>query len=118
MDDVIGNIVILCVLSIIGIIAILYIRFKVKEYEEMQREEYEEKPKDDCEDSDVDYVKIYKDLGCNGVFIHYIDHCIEEQNVSDVTTAKNMIPKLTNCKNCGAPLHSNRCEFCDTEYDW
>ena len=23
----------------------------------------------------------------------------------------------TNCKNCGAPLHGNRCEFCDTEYN-
>jgi hypothetical protein len=26
--------------------------------------------------------------------------------------------KLTNCKNCGAVLHSNKCEFCGTEYDW
>ena len=23
----------------------------------------------------------------------------------------------TNCKNCGAPLHGNKCEFCDTEYN-
>ena len=22
----------------------------------------------------------------------------------------------TNCKNCGAPLHGNRCEYCGTEY--
>lgn len=21
-----------------------------------------------------------------------------------------------NCKNCGAPLHGSRCEYCDTEY--
>lgn len=20
------------------------------------------------------------------------------------------------CKNCGAPLHSKKCEYCDTEY--
>ena len=38
--------------------------------------------------------------------------------LDDVKPTKNMVPKLTNCKNCGAPLHSNRCEFCDTEYDW
>lgn len=25
-------------------------------------------------------------------------------------------PKITNCKNCGAPLHGRKCEFCDTEY--
>lgn len=22
----------------------------------------------------------------------------------------------SNCKNCGAPLHSNKCEYCGTEY--
>lgn len=22
----------------------------------------------------------------------------------------------TNCKNCGAPLHENMCEYCGTEY--
>lgn len=60
----------------------------------------------------------YKDLGGNGFLIHYLNRCIEERDMSDVPTTKNMIPKFTNCKNCGAPLHSNRCEFCDTEYDW
>ena len=25
-------------------------------------------------------------------------------------------PKITNCKNCGAPLHGNVCEYCGTEY--
>ena len=24
--------------------------------------------------------------------------------------------KITNCKNCGAPLHGNICEYCGTEY--
>jgi predicted RNA-binding protein with PUA domain len=23
---------------------------------------------------------------------------------------------MTNCKNCGAPLHGNKCEYCGTEY--
>ena len=23
---------------------------------------------------------------------------------------------LTNCVNCGAPLHGNKCEYCGTEY--
>ena len=25
-------------------------------------------------------------------------------------------PKITNCKNCGAPLHGSICEYCGTEY--
>lgn len=24
---------------------------------------------------------------------------------------------MTNCKNCGAPLHGGKCEYCGTEYD-
>lgn len=24
---------------------------------------------------------------------------------------------MTNCKNCGAPLHGNKCEYCGTEYN-
>lgn len=69
---------------------------------------------------DAGYVKNYKDLGGNGVLIHYINRCIEEIGTPnmDVPTIKSMTPKLTNCKNCGAVLHSNRCEFCGTEYDW
>lgn len=23
---------------------------------------------------------------------------------------------MTNCKNCGAPLHGTKCEYCGTEY--
>lgn len=25
-------------------------------------------------------------------------------------------PKVTTCKNCGAPVHNNICEYCGTEY--
>ena len=38
-----------------------------------------------------------------------------EKESTIAPTTKNAMPKLTNCKNCGAPLHSNRCEFCDTQ---
>lgn len=110
MTDVVCCIM-LSIISIIILIAVfadLHIGFKAKEYEEKQR--------DDCDDSEVDYVKIYKDLGGNGFLIHYLNRCIEERDMPDAPTTKNMVPKLTNCKNCGAPLHGNRCEFCDTEY--
>lgn len=29
-------------------------------------------------------------------------------------TVEKMKPRI--CTQCGAPLHSNKCEFCDTEY--
>ena len=25
-------------------------------------------------------------------------------------------PRVTTCKNCGAPVHNNVCEYCGTEY--
>lgn len=25
-------------------------------------------------------------------------------------------PKVSTCKNCGAPVHNNVCEYCGTEY--
>lgn len=25
---------------------------------------------------------------------------------------------ITNCKNCGAPLHSYKCDYCGTEYEY
>lgn len=31
-------------------------------------------------------------------------------------TPEKIKPKFTNCKNCGAPLKSGECEYCDTQY--
>lgn len=31
-------------------------------------------------------------------------------------SSKSNKPKITNCKNCGAPLHGSICEYCGTEY--
>ena len=28
-----------------------------------------------------------------------------------------MEQKITNCKNCGAPLHNGKCDYCGTEYE-
>lgn len=44
--------------------------------------------------------------------IRYAAHVAE----SFYTHASLEKPRVTNCKNCGAPLHGNRCEYCDTEY--
>lgn len=99
-----------------GLIAILCAIFIHRRH---KIDKYVEEDAEECSvNSEIDYVKIYKELGYNGVLIHLLNHCIEEWDISDVPTTKNMIPKLTNCKNCGAILHSNRCEFCGTEYDW
>ena len=34
--------------------------------------------------------------------------------VDDPSRIKEPLP--TNCKNCGAPLHGSRCDYCGTEY--
>lgn len=34
--------------------------------------------------------------------------------IDDKTIEKNT--KLTNCKNCGAPLTGTKCEYCGTDY--
>lgn len=31
-------------------------------------------------------------------------------------TPEKIKPKFTNCKNCGAPLKSDECEYCGTQY--
>jgi hypothetical protein len=86
------------------------------------------------EERDIEYIRYklecihqynqYKKLGSNNGIINYLNRCIDKEKPpnkdSNVVTSstKHKPPKLTNCKNCGAPLHSNKCEFCDTEYDW
>lgn len=37
-----------------------------------------------------------------------IEIAVEENN--------KIRPKYTNCKNCGAPLKSDECEYCGTQY--
>ena len=42
-------------------------------------------------------------------------------NIASITGVINLPaepskPRVTNCKNCGAPLHGNHCEYCGTEY--
>jgi recombinational DNA repair protein RecR len=62
-----------------------------------------------------------KELGGNGFIsnqmdlIHSLDECRDKMSKLE---HQHKSPKLTNCKNCGAVLHSNKCEFCGTEYDW
>ena len=39
--------------------------------------------------------------------LEYKEECLEP-------TIRSTLP--TNCKNCGAPLHSHECEYCGSEY--
>lgn len=50
----------------------------------------------------------YSAMGYNGYIVNRYQKLDKEPK-------KKTYP--TNCKNCGAPLHSHRCEFCDTEYN-
>lgn len=36
--------------------------------------------------------------------------------LDSITVERPKSEQLTNCKNCGAPLHGSRCEYCGTEY--
>lgn len=65
----------------------------------------------------ADFIK----LNCNGFVTNQIDLLHPPNRGSSVMQykeQKHKPHKLTNCKNCGAVLHGNKCEFCDTEYDW
>ena len=57
-----------------------------------------------------------KELGGNGFIANFGSNIPTQPSVPKMPKTKH--PKLTNCKNCGAVLHGNKCEFCDTEYDW
>jgi len=46
----------------------------------------------------------YAAIGYNGFLFRTMDEVKQ----------KKITP--TNCKNCGAPLHGHKCEYCDTEY--
>ena len=40
------------------------------------------------------------------------------EQVAKIKANEEAAHRPTNCKNCGAPLHGNKCEFCDTEYHY
>ena len=58
----------------------------------------------------TDLIMSMHELGGNG-FLENLFYIVSDQH-------KPKTPKITNCKNCGAVLHGNKCEFCDTKYDW
>lgn len=48
--------------------------------------------------------------------IESLKHAIYSCNAGLSCHYKDDRPRPTNCSNCGAPLHSGRCEYCGTEY--
>jgi CRISPR/Cas system-associated exonuclease Cas4 (RecB family) len=40
------------------------------------------------------------------------------KQITKIKSNEEAAHRPTNCKNCGAPLHGNKCEFCDTEYHY
>lgn len=57
------------------------------------------------------YTDAYRDI--NGRLC-FNEVCVDESEHNEVIVHKNTIP--TNCKNCGAILHSHKCEYCGSEY--
>lgn len=52
---------------------------------------------------------------CNDKTYVYIGSTWDMVGTLD-TIREPELPHPTNCKNCGAVLHSSKCEFCGTEY--
>jgi hypothetical protein len=59
------------------------------------------------------YTDAYRDI--NGR-LYFNEVCVDEPDLlnNEVIVHKNPIP--TNCKNCGAILHSHECEYCGSKY--
>lgn len=62
----------------------------------------------------IEHRKTQQDL--DSIYSTFGSNIPTQPSVPKIPKTKH--PKLTNCKNCGAVLHGNKCEFCDTEYDW
>lgn len=62
------------------------------------------------------YGDAYRDvsghLHCDRIYTYTYDLKYREEDVEP--TIQCSLP--TNCKNCGAPLHSHECEYCGTRY--
>lgn len=91
------------------------------EYEMLKPMDYEQKKKlvkAEYINGDKMYKHVYEDayrdgsghLHCDRIYTYEIE-CREEDIES---TMQCSLP--TNCKNCGAPLHSHECEYCGSEY--
>ena len=76
---------------------------------------------------DVDTIRMYSESLDAGSILLTSDtnqvYILNKANevIEVVNTKGNMQPvtrsqRPTNCKNCGAVLTSNKCEYCDTEY--
>ena len=105
----------ICMFSCMGVAALMVI---VKTVREKRLDDQIEKDLEESLDKCVDeYLEVRRMLGGNG----FIENCAEQfkgRTEKDKPKEEKKPPKLTNCKNCGAVLHGNKCEFCDTEYDW
>lgn len=91
------------------------------EYEMLKPMDYEQKKKlvkAEYINGDKMYKHVYEDayrdgsghLHCDRIYTYEIEY--REEDIE--STMQCSLP--TNCKNCGAPLHSHECEYCGSEY--
>lgn len=91
------------------------------EYEMLKPMDYEQKQKlvtTEYINGDKMYKYVYGDtyrdisghLHCDKIYTYDLEY--REEGVEP--TIQRSLP--TNCKNCGAPLHSHECEYCGSEY--
>lgn len=91
------------------------------EYEMLKPLDWEQKQKlvkAEYINGDKMYKYVYEDgyrdlsghLHCDRIYTYDLEY--REEGVEPTT--RKQLP--TNCKNCGAPLHSHECEYCGSEY--
>lgn len=91
------------------------------EYEMLKPMDWEQKQKlvkAEYINGDKMYKHVYEDayrdgsghLHCDRIYTYDLEY--REESVEPTT--RKQLP--TNCKNCGAPLHSHECEYCGSEY--
>lgn len=116
--------IILLVISVAIVIIVIWLDKKDDywdDYEMLKPMNWERKQKlvkAEYINGDKMYKHVYEDayrdgyghLHCDRIYTYDLEY--REEGVEPTT--RKQLP--TNCKNCGAPLHSHECEYCGSEY--
>ena len=92
---------------------------KIEEFKKIAHEEQLKITKQKCANDIFKGLKAYnKSIEEEIGTLETLEEIIEwsKKNTEKLITIEKEEPKIHNCKNCGAPLHNNKCEYCGTEY--
>ena len=55
-------------------------------------------------------------VNASNVLTGYTYIPVKKTVIVDYYDSTRLRPRVSTCKNCGAPVHNNICEYCGTEY--